>query len=107
MDAVQSALLGAAAAAALTALTGNTNAQRARKAAIAETLQQPKAQEKAKVDEGPPENVGILALEPYFPSTYLEQSELEAHNGVSAGKYTIGLGQAQMSLCTDNPRPWA
>ncbi|GMI01618.1 hypothetical protein TrVE_jg9820 [Triparma verrucosa] len=105
MDAVQSALLGAAAAAALTALTGNTNAQRARKAAIAETLQQPKAQEKAKVDEGPPENVGILALEPYFPSTYLEQSELEAHNGVSAGKYTIGLGQAQMSLCTDNEDP--
>lgn len=105
MDALQSALLGAAAAAALTAVTGNTNAQRARKEAIAmsiaETLPKPKV---PKVYEMP-QNVGILAIEPYFPSTYLEQSELESHNGASAGKYTIGLGQAQMSLCTDNEDP--
>ncbi|KZR97704.1 Hydroxymethylglutaryl-CoA synthase 1, partial [Daphnia magna] len=37
-------------------------------------------------------DVGILAIEIYFPNQYVEQSELEEHDGVSKGKYTIGLG---------------
>ncbi|UYV69413.1 HMGCS1, partial [Cordylochernes scorpioides] len=48
-----------------------------------------------------PHNVGILAMELYFPSQYVEQSELEAHDGVSSGKYTVGLGQARMGFCSD------
>ncbi|EFN75750.1 hydroxymethylglutaryl-CoA synthase 1 [Harpegnathos saltator] len=48
-----------------------------------------------------PKDVGILALEVYFPAQYVEQSELEAYYGVSAGKYTIGLGQARMGFCND------
>lgn len=48
-----------------------------------------------------PENVGILAIELIFPSQYVDQSELEKHDGVSAGKYTIGLGQERMGFCSD------
>ncbi|KAI7816768.1 hypothetical protein BC939DRAFT_467820 [Gamsiella multidivaricata] len=48
-----------------------------------------------------PANVGILALEFYFPSKFVDQSELEQFDGVSAGKYTIGLGQTQMAVCDD------
>ncbi|KAF9181247.1 hypothetical protein BGZ51_003918 [Haplosporangium sp. Z 767] len=48
-----------------------------------------------------PANVGIHALEFYFPSKYVEQTELEQFDGVSAGKYTIGLGQTQMAVCDD------
>ena len=32
---------------------------------------------------------------------YVEQSELEKFDGVSSGKYTIGLGQTKMSFCDD------
>jgi hydroxymethylglutaryl-CoA synthase len=32
---------------------------------------------------------------------YVEQSELEKFDGVSAGKYTIGLGQTKMAFCDD------
>lgn len=46
-------------------------------------------------------NVGILAIEVYTPSTYIEQSELEEHSGVSAGKYTLGLGQEGLGFCGD------
>lgn len=38
------------------------------------------------------ENVGILGMEIYFPSTYVAQSDLEVFDGASRGKYTIGLG---------------
>lgn len=31
----------------------------------------------------------------------VEQSELEKFDGVSSGKYTIGLGQARMAFCDD------
>ncbi|KAK0629187.1 hydroxymethylglutaryl-coenzyme A synthase C terminal-domain-containing protein [Bombardia bombarda] len=48
-----------------------------------------------------PQNIGIKAIEIYFPSQYVEQSELEKFDGVSAGKYTIGLGQTKMSFCDD------
>lgn len=70
-----------------------------------------------------PANIGILALEVYFPNQYVsdthvlpdpwflrgpeyyvtswqvDQADLEAYDGVAAGKYTIGLGQASTSRC--------
>ncbi|EDW31871.1 GL10732 [Drosophila persimilis] len=48
-----------------------------------------------------PENVGIRAIEVLFPSQYVDQTELEQFDGASAGKYTIGLGQAKMGFCSD------
>lgn len=48
-----------------------------------------------------PKDVGILALEIYFPSQYVDQAELEQFDGVSAGKYTVGLGQDKMGFCSD------
>lgn len=48
-----------------------------------------------------PENVGILAIELIFPSQFVDQTELEEFDGVSAGKYTIGLGQNRMGFCSD------
>ncbi|XP_063626738.1 hydroxymethylglutaryl-CoA synthase 1 [Cydia splendana] len=47
------------------------------------------------------ENVGILAMELYFPAQYVDQVELEKFDGVSTGKYTIGLGQSKMGFCSD------
>ena len=44
---------------------------------------------------------GILAIELYFPSTYVDQAKLEEYDGVSKGKYTIGLGQTGMGFCGD------
>ncbi|KAA3468997.1 hydroxymethylglutaryl-CoA synthase-like [Gossypium australe] len=43
-------------------------------------------------------NVGVLAMEIYFPPTC---EALEAHDGASKGKYTIGLGQDCMAFCTE------
>lgn len=48
-----------------------------------------------------PENVGIIAMDIYFPSTYVDQTDLEEFNGVSKGKYTIGLGQHKMGFTDD------
>ncbi|KAI1337042.1 hydroxymethylglutaryl-CoA synthase, partial [Xylariaceae sp. FL0016] len=48
-----------------------------------------------------PQNIGIKAIELYSPSQYVEQSELEKFDGVSTGKYTIGLGQTKMTFCDD------
>jgi hydroxymethylglutaryl-CoA synthase len=74
-----------------------------------------------------PQNIGIKAVEIYFPNQVcpdrttkrwlqaeyaaevlifcsakcVEQSELEKFDGVSQGKYTIGLGQTKMSFCDD------
>lgn len=48
-----------------------------------------------------PEDVGILAMELYFPALYVDQVELEAFDGVSSGKYTVGLGQSAMGFCSD------
>uniref|UniRef100_A0A5S6Q4M9 Hydroxymethylglutaryl-CoA synthase n=1 Tax=Trichuris muris TaxID=70415 RepID=A0A5S6Q4M9_TRIMR len=47
------------------------------------------------------ENVGIVGLDIYFPSFYVDQSELERYDSVSSGKYTIGLGQLEMAVCSD------
>ncbi|XP_064495869.1 hydroxymethylglutaryl-CoA synthase, cytoplasmic-like isoform X3 [Pseudopipra pipra] len=48
-----------------------------------------------------PKDAGIIALEIYFPSQYVDQTELEKYDGVNAGKYTIGLGQSKMGFCSD------
>ena len=50
---------------------------------------------------GWPQDVGIIAMEIYVPFNYVDQTELEAFDGASAGKYTIGLGQAKMGFCSD------
>ncbi|RWS01573.1 hypothetical protein B4U80_00477, partial [Leptotrombidium deliense] len=49
-----------------------------------------------------PNDIGILAIEMYFPSSFVDQTELEEFDGVSKGKYTIGLGQTRMGFCSDN-----
>lgn len=49
-----------------------------------------------------PRDVGIVAMEIYFPSLFVDQSKLEEFDGVSSGKYTKGLGQLQMGFCSDN-----
>ncbi|DBA70992.1 TPA: hypothetical protein ACH3X2_011428 [Trebouxia sp. C0005] len=46
-------------------------------------------------------NIGILAVEPYFPSQFVDQAELEKHDNVPAGKYTVGLGQTSMAFFKD------
>lgn len=46
-------------------------------------------------------NVGILAMDIYFPPTCVQQEAMEAHDGASKGKYTIGLGQDCMGFCTE------
>ncbi|KAK6117109.1 hypothetical protein DH2020_049154 [Rehmannia glutinosa] len=48
-----------------------------------------------------PKNVGILAVEIYFPPTCIQQEVLEAHDGASKGKYTIGLDQDCMAFCSE------
>lgn len=53
------------------------------------------------VRTGWPEDVGIRALEVYFPSQYVDQAELETFDGISPGKYTVGLGQSKMGFCSD------
>ncbi len=45
--------------------------------------------------------MGILALEIYFPPTYVDQSELEVFDKASKGKYTVGLGQLRMAVASD------
>ncbi|XP_037682173.1 hydroxymethylglutaryl-CoA synthase, mitochondrial [Choloepus didactylus] len=47
-----------------------------------------------------PKDVGILALEVYFPAQYVDQTDLEKYNNVEVGKYTVGLGQTQMGFCS-------
>ncbi|KAH9907462.1 putative hydroxymethylglutaryl-CoA synthase [Xylariomycetidae sp. FL2044] len=66
-------------------------------------LQHPAFQKKANTSimASPPQNIGIKAIEIYFPSQYVEQSELEKYDGVGTGKYTIGLGQTKMTFCDD------
>eukprot|EP00475_Leptophrys_vorax_P043868 TRINITY_DN8588_c0_g1_i1.p1 TRINITY_DN8588_c0_g1~~TRINITY_DN8588_c0_g1_i1.p1 ORF type:complete len:493 (-),score=23.63 TRINITY_DN8588_c0_g1_i1:67-1545(-) len=49
-----------------------------------------------------PQHVGILAMELYVPPSFVSQTELEAFDGVSAGKYTVGLGQDELGFCYDN-----
>ncbi|KAK8091306.1 hydroxymethylglutaryl-CoA synthase [Apiospora phragmitis] len=48
-----------------------------------------------------PKDVGIKAMEIVIPSQCLDQAQFEKYQGVSAGKYTIGLCQKFMNYCTD------
>jgi len=48
-----------------------------------------------------PNNVGVLAMEIYFPPNYVNQTDLEKYDKVSDGKYTIGLGQTNMAFSGD------
>ncbi|PPQ63098.1 hypothetical protein CVT24_005809 [Panaeolus cyanescens] len=48
-----------------------------------------------------PKDVGVLAVEVYFPRRCVSETELEVYDGVSAGKYTIGLGQEYMAWPDD------
>ncbi|CAE6433526.1 unnamed protein product [Rhizoctonia solani] len=48
-----------------------------------------------------PTNVGILAMEVYFPKRCVSEVDLEAYDEVSAGKYTVGLGQEFMAYTDD------
>ncbi|KAJ8474395.1 hypothetical protein ONZ45_g15964 [Pleurotus djamor] len=55
----------------------------------------------ANVDIPRPKDVGILAMEVYFPKRCISESDLEVFDGVSKGKYTIGLGQEYMAWPDD------
>ncbi|KAF8905874.1 hydroxymethylglutaryl-coenzyme A synthase, partial [Mucidula mucida] len=48
-----------------------------------------------------PKDVGVLAVEVYFPLRCVSQFALEEFDGVSKGKYTIGLGQEYMAFSDD------
>ncbi|KPV75267.1 uncharacterized protein RHOBADRAFT_36114 [Rhodotorula graminis WP1] len=48
-----------------------------------------------------PQNVGIHAIDLYFPLRCIDEADLERFDGVAAGKYTIGLGQEKMAFCDD------
>ena len=45
--------------------------------------------------------MGIHALDIYFPSTFISQSDLESFHSIPTGKYTIGLGQSGLSYVSD------
>ena len=49
----------------------------------------------------PASHAGILAAEFYVPGRFVSQAKLEAFDKVSAGKYTVGLGQSQMAFVDD------
>ncbi|KAL3662690.1 hypothetical protein V7S43_012098 [Phytophthora oleae] len=53
------------------------------------------------VSSARPSDVGILAMEVHFPSDYVNQQEMEVFDGVSSGKYTLGLGQLGMAVPGD------
>ncbi|KAJ7223850.1 hydroxymethylglutaryl-coenzyme A synthase C terminal-domain-containing protein [Mycena haematopus] len=48
-----------------------------------------------------PKDVGILAMETYFPLRCISEADLEEYDGVSKGKYTIGLGEQYMAWPDD------
>lgn len=48
-----------------------------------------------------PQNVGIIAMEAYFPKQYVAQESLEEFDKAGKGKYTIGLGQKSMAFVDD------
>ncbi|KAG8735251.1 ATP-dependent 5'-3' DNA helicase hcs1 [Ceratobasidium sp. 414] len=52
-------------------------------------------------DSERPASVGILAMEMYFPKRCVSEIDLEVYDGVSQGKYTIGLGQEYMAFTDD------
>lgn len=53
------------------------------------------------IDTMHPIHRGVIAAEIYFPNCYVDQHELEEHDG-NMGKYTSGLMQQKMAVCMDN-----
>ncbi|KIM34331.1 hypothetical protein M408DRAFT_325760 [Serendipita vermifera MAFF 305830] len=53
------------------------------------------------VENARPQDVGILAMEMYFPQRCISEAALEEFDGVPQGKYTIGLGQKYMVFTDD------
>ncbi|CAG9539018.1 unnamed protein product [Cercopithifilaria johnstoni] len=48
------------------------------------------------------DQVGIRGIELYIPKLYINQKDLETFDNVKKGKYTVGLGQEEMSFCADH-----
>ncbi|KAG6840568.1 ATP-dependent 5'-3' DNA helicase hcs1 [Blastosporella zonata] len=48
-----------------------------------------------------PKDVGVLAMDAYFPLRCISEADLEEFDGVPKGKYTIGLGQEYMAWPDD------
>uniref|UniRef100_A0A915PRC6 Hydroxymethylglutaryl-CoA synthase n=1 Tax=Setaria digitata TaxID=48799 RepID=A0A915PRC6_9BILA len=48
------------------------------------------------------DQVGIRGIELYIPKLYVNQKDLEMFDKVEKGKYTVGLGQDEMSFCADH-----
>jgi hypothetical protein len=48
-----------------------------------------------------PQRTSPDAVETYFPLRAIDEADLERFDGVSAGKYTIGLGVERMAFCDD------
>ncbi|CCD27212.1 hydroxymethylglutaryl-CoA synthase NDAI_0K00230 [Naumovozyma dairenensis CBS 421] len=57
--------------------------------------------ETANTSDARPSHIGIKGIEIYIPTQYVSQDELETYDNVSKGKYTIGLGQTNMSFVND------
>lgn len=49
-------------------------------------------------------DVGIIAMELYFPDHMVLQSDMERHHNC-AGKYTVGLGQEAITFCGNDEDP--
>jgi len=47
------------------------------------------------------DRAGICSVEVHFPQTFVSQSDLELHDKVPSGKYTLGLGQTSMAFTTE------
>ncbi len=48
-----------------------------------------------------PIDIGILDIQCHFPTTFVDQHELEEFDKVGKGKYTVGLGQEKMAISSD------
>ncbi|KAI0052756.1 hydroxymethylglutaryl-CoA synthase [Auriscalpium vulgare] len=55
----------------------------------------------AQAERPRPKDVGILGIDMYFPRRCISEEDLEVFDGVSKGKYTIGLGQSYMAFADD------
>lgn len=53
------------------------------------------------VDIERPKNIGIIDIQPYFPTFYVDQNELEEFDKVGKGKYTQGIGQESIAVFSD------
>ena len=80
---------------------GEAEGQQTRQQQKQQQQEQQQQQQQHQSSNNNQKNVGILAIEVYTPSTYISQSDLEEHSGVSKGKYTLGLGQDGLGITGD------